>query len=72
MAGQKIGRTLFHRILSATARGLISTTAVEWHLKVKDTDYDVSLTKIFCITVSMRKISSIHTLILKIQQILGS
>ena len=45
MAGQKNGRTLFHRILSATAMGLISTTVVEWHLKVKDTDYDVSLTK---------------------------
>ena len=45
MAGQNNGRTLFHRILSATAMGLISTTAVEWHLKVKDTDYDVSLTK---------------------------
>ena len=35
-AGRKGGQTLFHRILLATARGLASTTAVEWHLKVKD------------------------------------
>ena len=30
---------LLHRILMATARGLTSTTAVEWYLKVKDMDY---------------------------------
>ena len=29
---------------SATAMGIASTTAVDWHLKVKD-EYDVSLTK---------------------------
>ena len=45
MAGGKDGQTLFHRILLATARGLTSTTAVDWHLKVKDIDYDVCVTK---------------------------
>ena len=53
-------------------RGLTSTTKVDWHLKIKDIEYDVGLTKNYCIIVSIQKISSIHTLILKIQQILGS
>ena len=48
---------------------LTSTTAVDWHLKVKDKKCDVGLTKNYCITVSMQKISSIHKLI---QHILGS
>ena len=39
---------------------------------VKDIDYDVVLKKNYCITVTMQKMSSIHTLALKIQQILGS
>ena len=39
---------------------------------VKDIDYDVVLRKNYSITVTMQKISSIHTLALKIQQILGS
>ena len=69
MSGGKDGQTLFHRILPATARGLTSKTAVNWHLKVKDIEYNVGLTKSYCITVSMQKISSIHKLI---QQILGS
>ena len=42
---------------------LTSTIAVDWHLKVKDIEYDVGLTKIDCITVSMKKISSIQELI---------
>ena len=69
MSGGKDGQILFHRILPATARGLTSKTAVNWHLKVKDIEYNVGLTKSYCITVSMQKISSIHKLI---QQILGS
>ena len=69
MSGGKDGQTLFHRILPATARGLTSKTAVNWHLKVKDVEYNVGLTKNYCIRVSMQKISSIHKLI---QQILGS
>ena len=69
MSGGKDGQTLFHRILPATATGLTSKTAVNWHLKVKDIEYNVGLTKNYCITVSMQKISSIHKLI---QQILGS
>ena len=71
-AGWKDRQTLFHRILPATTRGLASTTAVDWHLKVKYIEYNVGVTKNYCITVSMQKISSIHTLILKIQQIWGS
>ena len=53
-------------------RDLTSTTKVDWQLKIKDIEYDVGLTKNYCIIVSIQKISSIHTLILKIQQILGS
>ena len=67
MSGSKDGQTLFHGILPATARGLASKTAVNWHLKVKDIEYNVGLTKNYCITVSMQNISSIHKLI---QQIL--
>ena len=67
MSGGKDGQTLSHRILPATARGLTSTTAVNWHLKVKDIECYVGLTKNYGITVSMQKISSIHKII---QQIL--
>ena len=69
MSGGKDGQTLFHRILPATTRGLTSTTAVDWHLKVKDKKCNVVLTKNYSITVSMQKIISTHKLI---QQILGS
>ena len=66
MSGGKDGKTLFHRILPATAWDLTSTTAVDWHLNVKDTEYVVGLTKTYCITISMQKISSIHKLITQI------
>ena len=69
MSGGKDGQTLFHRILPATTRGLTSTTAVDWHLKVKNKKCDVGLIENYCITVSMQKISLIHKLT---QQILGS
>ena len=71
MAGRKDGETLFHRTLPATIRGPTSTTAVDWHLKVKDIDYDVSLTKNYSITVSMQKISSTYRLILRYSRFLG-
>ena len=44
-AGWKDSQTLFHKILPAAAGVLTSKTAVELHLKVKDIEYDVSLTK---------------------------
>ena len=66
MSGSKDGQTLFHRILPATTSGLTSKTAVNQHLKVKDIEYNVGLTKGYCITVCMQKISSIHKLILLI------
>ena len=69
MSGGKDGQTLFHRIILATARGLMNKTAVNWHLKFKDIEYNVGLTKNCCIKVSMQKISSIHKLI---QQIIRS
>ena len=69
MSGGKDGQTLFHRILPATTMGLTSKTAVNWHLKVKDIEYNVGLTKSYSIRFSTQKISSIHKLI---QQILGS
>ena len=70
MAGWKDGQAPFHRILPATAGHLTSTTAVDWHLKVQGVEYDVGLTKNYCITASMLEISLIHKLILL--QILGS
>ena len=36
MSGGKDGQNLFGRILLAIADGLTSTTAVDWHIKVKD------------------------------------
>ena len=69
ISGGKDGQTLFHGILPATARGLASKTAINWHLKVKNIEYNVGLTNNYYITVSMQKASSIHKLI---QEILGS
>ena len=69
MSGGKDGQTLFHGILPATARGLARKTAINWHLKVKNIEYNVGLTNNCYITVSMQKASSIHKLI---QEILGS
>ena len=60
--------TLFHRAVLATAGDSTSTTAVDWHLKVKDIEYNVGLIKYYC----MQKINSIYELTLKIQQILRS
>ena len=68
MSGGKDEKTLFHRILPATARRLTSTTSVDWHLKAKNKKCNVGLIENYCITVSMQKISTIHKLI---QQILG-
>ena len=48
-----------------------STTAVDPQL-FKAKEYDINLTKNYCITISIKKISSIHKVIIKIQQILGS
>ena len=53
MTGQKDGQNLFHRILPATARSLTSRTEVDWHLQVKDSEYNIGLTKNYYITVSM-------------------
>ena len=69
MSGGKDGQTLFLRILPTTARGLTSTTALDWHLKAKNKKCNVGLIKNYCITVSMQKISSIHKFI---HHILGS
>ena len=54
------------------AGGSASATAEDWNLKVKDIQYNAGLTKNYCITVIMQKISSIDKKILKIQQILRS
>ena len=66
MSGGKDGQILFYRILPPAVSGLTSKTAVKWHLKVKDIEYNDGLTKSYCITVSMQKISSIHELIQQI------
>ena len=60
---------LFHRIIPAITRGLTSTTAADWHLKVKNKKCDVGLIKDYRITASMHEISLIHKLS---QQILES
>ena len=36
-------QTIFHGTLPATARGLTNTTAVDWHLKVKDMESTISV-----------------------------
>ena len=41
--------------LSHYSWGPTSTTAVHWHLKIEDVGCDVSLTKNYCLTVSMQK-----------------
>ena len=41
----KDGHTLFHKILPAIARGLTTTTEVDWHLKAKFKKYNVGLIK---------------------------
>ena len=71
MPGQKDGWALFHRTLLATSGGPTTITALNWHLKVKDIEDHVGLAK-NCITISKQTINSIHKLITKIQQILGS
>ena len=62
-----------HRNFPVTTGCSTSATAVDLHLKVKNIKYDVdvSLTRNYCIAVSMQKISLIHKLILNMQQILG-
>ena len=57
--------TLFHKILLATARGLASTAISGWHLKVKDREYDVGLTKNYCILVNMQKSAQLKNSILR-------
>ena len=49
----------------ATARGLTSTIAVDWHLKVKDMEYDVGLTKNYCIIVNVQKSAQFKNSILR-------
>lgn len=69
MSVGKDGETLCPRILPATARGQTTKTAVRWHLKGKNLEYDAVLAKNYCITVNLQTISSIHKYI---QQILAS
>ena len=52
-----------HGTLPATAGGLTSTAAADWHSKVKDIEYDVGLAKNYCLTMRMQKISWIYKLI---------
>ena len=66
MSGTKDRQTLFHGILPATTRGLARETAINWHLKIKNIEYNVGLTNNYYITVSMQKASSIHKLIREI------
>ena len=54
---------------SSYCQGSSNETAINWHLKVKNIEYNVGLTNNYCITVSMKKVSSIHKFI---QEILGS
>ena len=43
------------------AGGSTSTTALDWHLKGKDTEYVFSPTKNYCITVSMKKKNQLNS-----------
>ena len=53
----RFSQNIFDRTLLATARVPTRRTAVDWHLKVKDIEYNFGLTKNYCFTVSMQKIS---------------
>ena len=55
MPGGKDGQTLFYGIFPATARGLASTTAADWHSKVNNKTCDVGLIENYCITQSACK-----------------
>ena len=55
MAGRKDRQTLFYMTLLAAPGGLTTTTEVDWHLKVKDIEDDVDLTKNYCVTISIQK-----------------
>ena len=46
MSGGKDRQTLFHKTLPATTIGLTGKNAVNWHLKVKDIEYNVGLPKV--------------------------
>ena len=66
MSGEKDGQPYVIESLQLLLRIPTSTTAVSWHLKVKDMDVahiDLGHTKNYSITVSMQKIGSIHKLI---------
>ena len=41
MSGGKDRQTLFHSIIPATTMGQTSKTAENWHLKVKDIEYNL-------------------------------
>ena len=71
-AGWEDGQTLFHRILLAATGALTSTTTVDWHLKVKRYRVQCWSNKKLLHHTQHAKISSIHLLILKVQQTLGS
>ena len=64
--GQKDGQTLFYTTFLVTTGGSTNIKIV------KDTEYNVSLPKNYCITTSILTISSIHEFIIKIQQTLVS
>ena len=55
ISGGKDGQTLFHRIIPATALGLTSKTAKNWHLKVKDIVHNVGLTKSYASQSACKK-----------------
>ena len=52
-----------HRTIKAKSKTMVDPQ----HLKVEE---DISLTKNYCITISIQKIRSIHKFILNMQQIL--
>ena len=55
MSGGKDRQTLFHKTLPAAAIGLTGKNAVNWHLKVKDIEYNVGLTKVITSQSACRK-----------------
>ena len=63
--GWKDKQTLFNRTFLATSGGPTSTTAVGWHLNVKYTEYDVSLTKNFGTQSACKKSAQFINLFLR-------
>ena len=71
MSGGKDGQTLSHRIIPATTRGLVSTTAEDQHLKAKNKKCNVGLIKIIASQSACKKSAQSINLFSRFQGIIN-